>query len=61
MQLSACNIEQSKYLQKADSNSLAVWYNPFNSHILINTVNKPNKIFLYSNNIETTNGHRAEP
>jgi hypothetical protein len=35
MQLSACNIERSKYVQ-ADSSNLAVGYNPFNSCILIN-------------------------
>jgi hypothetical protein len=35
MQLSACNVERSKYLQTADSNSLAVGFNPFNICILI--------------------------
>jgi hypothetical protein len=33
MQLSAYNIEQGKYLQTADRNSLPVGYNPFNSCI----------------------------
>jgi hypothetical protein len=35
MQSSACNVERSKYLQTADSSSLAVEYKPFNNCILI--------------------------
>jgi hypothetical protein len=56
----ACNIESSKYLQTADSNSLAVGYNPFNSCLLINKqlINQI-KYFFYSNNIETSKGRRA--
>jgi hypothetical protein len=36
MQLPASNIERGKYLQAADSSSLAVGYNPFSSCKLIN-------------------------